>query len=99
MKKVRWARSAQHQLREIVAFIAQDSPKAASDLATRIRLVTEKIGNQPLAGQIVPELGDSAIRERRVPPYRVLYSAASSPPKILAIYHQRRLLPVRAEFK
>jgi plasmid stabilization system protein ParE len=91
---VRWTRFAQRHLREIVGYIARDSPKAARDLAERIRRVADKIENQPLAGRIVPEVGDAAIRERVAPPYRILYSVARSEPKILAIYHQRRLLPL-----
>ncbi len=91
--KVRWTRSAQRQLREAVVFIAQDSPQAAGHLAERIRQLTSRIASQPLAGRIVPEIGDPAIRERVAPPYRILYSVASGEPKILAIYHQRRLLP------
>lgn len=89
---VRWTRAAQRQLREIVDYIARDSPKAAAGLAGRIGLLCEKIADQPLSGQIVPEFKDTVIRERRVASYRILYSVASPTPKILAIHHQRRLL-------
>ena len=94
MTKVRWTRAAQRQLREIVGYIARDSPRAAAELASRIKGLSEKIADQPLAGQIVPEIGDPVIRERRAGPYRVIYSLAVSSPKILAVYHRRRLLSV-----
>lgn len=93
--KARWTRAAQREFREIVDYIARDSPRAAADLATRIHALTEKIADRPLAGQLVPELGDPIFRERRVAPYRIIYSVAGASPKILAVYHQRRLMSTR----
>ena len=67
---------------------------AAKRFVRRLRRVTETIGQHPLSGRIIPELKDPSLRERRAPPYRILYSVQSDV-FILAIYHSRRLLSGR----
>jgi plasmid stabilization system protein ParE len=46
----------------------------------------------PLAGRVVPELGDGQVRERFLYSYRVIYAIQSERIEILAVLHGRRLL-------
>jgi toxin ParE1/3/4 len=44
-RRVVWSRDALDELKEIVAYIARDSPRAARKVATIIRTAGEKIGS------------------------------------------------------
>lgn len=77
MDEGRWpvivSAQALRDLEEIVAFIAADNPPAAERFGHRLIAEAEAIGPHPLAGRMVPEFADPAIRERIFRSYRIVY--------------------------
>ena len=91
--RVRWTKRARAQLLEIFDSIAADRPLTAERVVGRLRSATRALARQPLRGRKVPEFDNSAIRERLVSPYRIIYTVQANDIFILAVYHGRRLLP------
>ena len=52
----------------------------------------ESIGEQPLMGRVVPELGDEQVREQFLYSYRLIYELGERRVEMLAVIHGRRLL-------
>lgn len=52
----------------------------------------ESIGEQPLIGRVVPELGNERMRERFLYSYRLTYEVGDDRVEMLAVIHGRRLL-------
>lgn len=94
--RVRWTKTAQKQLLELFIYVAEERPKAARTLVSRLKAAARELGAQPLRGRMVPEFDDPSIRERLVKPYRLLYTVQSDV-FILALYHGRQLLPDKPE--
>jgi plasmid stabilization system protein ParE len=70
-------------------------PGAARKLLKRLRKALEAAAEEPGAGQVVPEIGDAALREVDEPPYRLLYALGGRHPCLLAI-HRPAAPPDRA---
>jgi toxin ParE1/3/4 len=70
---------ALRDLQEIVAFIAADNPPAAERFGFRLISEAEAIGPHPMAGRMVPEFADPAIRERIFRSYRIVYRLDEEP--------------------
>jgi plasmid stabilization system protein ParE len=71
--KLTWSPSAQLDLKDIVGFIAEDSPSAARRFAKSLLQVVERLADFPESGRIVPEFNDPAIREVIRRPCRLVY--------------------------
>ena len=94
--KTRWTKGARADLRDIVAHISRDRPRAARQLAHKIRGAVAELVDFPEMGRQVPEFGDPTLRERVVRPYRVIYRLTDSEIRVLAVVHGRRSLdPLR----
>lgn len=52
----------------------------------------EVIAAHPLAGRVVPKLGDMQVRERFLFSYRLIYEMRPERIEVLAVLHGRRLL-------
>lgn len=52
----------------------------------------DSIGEQPLIGRVVPELGDERVRERFLYSYRRIYELGERRIEMPAMIHGRRLL-------
>lgn len=83
-RSVTWSKSAQSALDEVITYINQDSRAnarlvlvAALDAADSLETFAER-------GRIVPELGDSQIRELLVFKYRLLYRVSDDNVTIVA---------------
>lgn len=61
--EVRWSPEATEDLVAIAEYIARDSGFYARAVVTEILSVSRSIGEFPLIGRIVPEIGDERIRE------------------------------------
>jgi len=61
--KLIWSPSAQLDLKDIAAFIAEDSPSAAHRFVKSLFEVVERLADFPEFGRIVPEFDDPGIRE------------------------------------
>ncbi len=93
--KVIWSLSACDDLKQIVQFIACDSPSAAASLAERILEHADSVSAMPWTGRMVPEKGDASIREVIVRPYRIIYlvEECQAAIHILRIWHAARGIP------
>jgi plasmid stabilization system protein ParE len=65
--------SARRDLRDIVRYISLDSPERAVDLGQFLVSSTKRLADFPEMGRVVPEFGDSSLREIVVRSYRVIY--------------------------
>ncbi len=88
--RVRWSDGARFDLREIVEHIAADDPGAAKRVAANIRAAVRALGAAPKIGRMVPEIADEDVRERIVPPYRVLYFLTPKAILVLGVLHSKR---------
>lgn len=90
--RVTWSPEALDDVDAIAAYIAKDSPFYASAVVQKILGTADNLRNFPLAGSIVPEVGESQFRERFVYSYRLIYRASKEQILIIAVIHGRRLL-------
>ncbi len=86
---------AQHDLREIVAFIACNSPMRARRFGNELIGQALSIGKFPEMGHAVPELGDPAVREIIYGSYRIVYELLHGPDAVfvLRFWHGARGKP------
>jgi addiction module RelE/StbE family toxin len=96
--KVHWTQEAKIQLKEIEAYIAQDSPRVARQTITRLVRRCGQLVELPHSGRVVPEFNRDDLRELLVHPYRVVYrvKADQNQVDIVTLWHYRRLLPREA---
>jgi plasmid stabilization system protein ParE len=71
--QIAWSRSALQDLRDSLEFIARNNPKAAFRIGQRIVAKMELASRFPRSGPKVPEIGEDAIRESSLPPFRIVY--------------------------
>lgn len=67
------ADEAKRDLEEIAAFIARDDEDAALRWVDRLVNRALDLARAPRSGRVVPELGESDIRQVLVRPYRIVY--------------------------
>lgn len=90
--RVVWSPAALDDVDEIAAFIAKDSAFYASAVVSKILATSKALSDFALLGRIVPELGDTNIRERVVYSYRLIYRVTEAEATVLAVVHGKRLL-------
>ena len=86
---------SQHDLREIVVFIARDDQETARRFGNQLIDQALSIGNFPEMGRIVPEVGDPAVREIIHGSYRIVYELLRDPNAVfvLRFWHAARGTP------
>lgn len=89
-RSVIWTESAWKDLHTIADYIAKDSAYYAAALVRNIRTAARSLNALPARGRIVPEVGDTAIRELFVQSYRLIYMVAPNQIRVLAIIHGAR---------
>jgi toxin ParE1/3/4 len=89
---VQWTLEASQQLGEIQSFIAKDDAIAARAQVVRIVSRAQALLLHPLLGRVVPELGNTAIRELLERPYRIIFTIIEGVPWVLTVWHYRRVL-------
>ena len=94
-RKVIWSDEAIADLAAIVRYIAADRPVTAERFGLTIFERTRKLADFPLAGRIVPEERDAAVREIIVEPYRIIYEVNpdGQTVDILRVWHAARGQP------
>jgi len=95
--EVRWSPEATEDLEAIADYIARDSEYYAQAVVTELLSVSRSVGEFPIIGRMVPEIGDENIRERFVYSYRLVYRVESTRILIVAVIHGTRLLENIAE--
>ena len=94
MAQVIWSPKAVHQVNQIGEYISEDSPFHAKRVVAMIVRATRRLAVFPESGAVVPEFGDSSIREIHVFSYRILYRVRAEIQEvhILGVVHGRQLL-------
>ncbi len=89
--KVIWSPLAIEKLKDITAYISQDNPQAAHQLAESLFDLADNITAHPEKGRKVPELADNRYRELIYGNYRLIYKITNDI-HILTIRNCRQLL-------
>lgn len=87
-------------LAEAEAFIASDSPRAATAFRERVRSLLERLATREFEGPTTLITG-IAVQSWALPPYRIYYLRLSEGLFVVRIYHQalgRALSSVKREF-
>ena len=90
--KIRWSPRAVTNLEDICSYIEQDSESQAATFAKKVVDIIKSIPQFPEAGRIVPEYGNSKIREKIYKKYRIVYRIKDGHIEIVAICHGAKLL-------
>jgi plasmid stabilization system protein ParE len=91
--EVIWSHVAENDLRNIIEFIAEDSPANASKVFKNIKRKAANLCVLPERGRIVQELRDQGIlqyRELIISPWRVIYRIAKKNVYVLSIMDSRQ---------
>ena len=89
-RRVIWAASARDALDEVVTYIAQDSRDEAARVLVRALDTAAGLSTLSERGRVVPEVGDSSLRELFVYDYRMLYRVHDDRVVIRAFLHGAR---------
>jgi plasmid stabilization system protein ParE len=76
---------SQDDLREIVSFIASDSPDHARTFANILIDKALSIGAHPEMGRVVPEENDPVVREIVSGAYRIIYEVVREPDAVFIL--------------
>jgi toxin ParE1/3/4 len=80
-------------LRDLLAYIAEESPASAEAVAQRFVARADVLPDHPAQGRRVPEYeGPLEFREVFVHDWRLIYRVTSSEIRIVAVVHGARLL-------
>ncbi len=88
-----WAISAENDLREIIDYIATDSPANALKIFQKIKKKASSLYTMSERCRIVPELKDQGImqyRELIAPPWRIIFRIAEMKIYILLVIDSRQ---------
>jgi plasmid stabilization system protein ParE len=91
--QVAWAAVAQHDLRQIIDYIAIDSPGNASRILQKIKQKVSDLYFMPDRGRIVPELKEQGVhiyRELIISPWRFIYRISDATIFVLSVIDSRR---------
>jgi plasmid stabilization system protein ParE len=94
---IAWAEVAVEDLNEVADFIARDSRYYASAMVREARLAAQSLRRFPYRGRVVPESGDSQVRELFIRDYRLIYRVLDDKVVVLAFIHGARDLAARWE--
>ena len=90
-----WSPSARLDVKDIAAFIAEDSPSTAKRFVKGLFQAVERLADFPRSGRIVPEFDDPAIREVIRRPCRIVYriDSVDRTVQIVRVWHAARGTP------
>jgi len=90
--KLIWSPTAKFDLKDIAAFIAEDSASAAKRFVRTLFQAAERLADFPEYGRIVPEFNDPAIREMVRKLCRIIYRVDSKKRivEVARIWHAAR---------
>jgi plasmid stabilization system protein ParE len=87
---VRWTFPARNDLRQIHAYIANDSRYYAQKVVHEIVGKARSLESFPVKGRVVPEIEDPNVREVFIYSYRLIYEIAADEIRVLAVIHGKR---------
>lgn len=85
--RVVWSREAREALRELRERREAFQRGAGRRMVRRIREHTGTLALFPQSGRVLPEAGVPELREKIVPPYRVLYRVFDDRVEVVTIFH------------
>jgi toxin ParE1/3/4 len=85
-----WSPEAIEDIEAIASYIERDSRWYAKAVVSKLVETAESIPEYPQLGRVVPELGDSSIRERLVHRYRLIYRLEENRAVVAAVIHGRQ---------
>jgi toxin ParE1/3/4 len=90
---IRFAESAVQDLEEIRAWYeGQDAAAVGQKLLATISSRIETLRDHPDLGRVVPEFGQSFLRELILPPFRIVYRRDAQRVRIVRVWRSERLL-------
>lgn len=89
-RRIVWGESAQAALDEALTYISQTSIDGAVRVLTRALEVADSLSTLADRGRVVPEIGESTLRELFVYEYRLLYRVQEDRVVIRAFLHGAR---------
>lgn len=93
---VEWSARARADMRELRAYIAQDSPHYARRFTEKIFKAVEALTDHPQIGRKVPEADREDIRELIFQNYRIIYRIKPERLYIVTVLHGSRDLAGQA---
>lgn len=91
--EVAWTRVAENDLKEIVGYIAVDSPANALAALAKIKKKASSLYTMPERCRIVPELKDQGVMQYReviVSPWRIMFRISDMKVYVLSVLDSRR---------
>jgi len=91
--KVEWATVAEMDLKQIIDYVAADSPGNALQILKKVKQKASSLYTFPERGRIVPELQSQGIhiyRELIVAPWRIIYRISDVAVFILTVIDSRQ---------
>ncbi len=91
--EVVWSNVAENDLKNIMEYIAEDSPSNALNILKNIKQSASSLYTLPERGRIVPELRDQGIlqyRELIIPPWKIIYRISEKSVFLLSVLDSRR---------
>ena len=91
--QVVWSNIAENDLKNIIEYIADDSPPSALKIFKSLKQKASSLNTFPQRGRIVPELQDQGIlqyRELVISPWRILYRISEKNVFVLSVLDSRR---------
>ena len=93
MKRFKLSPQAARDVREIWAYIAADSPKAARRVRSQIRDACQRVASNPGVGHTRQDLTDKPVLFWPVGRYLIIYNPARKPVEIVRVLHGARDIP------
>ena len=93
MTEIIWSPRSLRDVESIRDYIAQDSPRIAALVVSRIINTVERLKVFPESGRKVTERNDPQIREVISAPYRIVYRLRDGSVEIVTVFRASRLLP------
>ena len=94
MVEIKWTNPAKNDLKDIIKYLSKDSSKYGNYFLLRILEKIEDLVEFPKIGRIVPEFGDTNLRELIFQKYRIIYKLYEDIIEIVRIIHGSRLLRI-----
>lgn len=91
--RVYWTPEARQRLRDIRAYIAQNSPQIAHDVISLLVLRSLQLRALPHSGRRMQEYPGEDLRELLERPYRIIYRVSPDQIEVVTVMHYRQLLP------
>ncbi|MFI5381875.1 MAG: type II toxin-antitoxin system RelE/ParE family toxin [Tepidisphaerales bacterium] len=89
-RRILWTEIAYEDLHEAYRYIARDSVNYAAAFSERVLQTVSTLDAFPFGGRMVPEFGDTTVRETYVGRHRLIYKVTENAIQVLALIHGAR---------